>query len=177
LPDRIDRVSFGEEAMSRIPKSWLVSSLKKSHLVFAATLGDVSQEQAQQLRDGPDGWTILEIVCHVRDYQEIFLERLRRMIEENSPILTPYDEAARQALVTDHRYAQQNLRAVFQDYVQTRDRFIEQVLALDEAQLERIGIHPMTGQIDPSVTIFHIVMHDIDHAEQIARVRGLPMPE
>ncbi len=161
--------------MSRIPKSWMISSLKKSHLVFLATVGDVSQAQAQQLRDGPDGWNILEIVCHVRDYQEIFMERLQRMIEEDRPALKPYDEAAREALVIDNQYAQQELRTVSQDYVQMRQAFIALVSGLDKAQLERVGLHPMTGEIDPTVTIFHTVMHDIDHAEQIARVRGLQM--
>lgn len=162
--------------MSRIPQSWLISSLKKSHLVFLASVGDISQVEAQQLRDGPDGWSILEIVCHVRDYQEIFMERVRRMVEGDQPTLKPYDAPAREALIVENQYAQQNLRAVCQDFVQTRERFIDYVAALDAAQLARTGLHPMTGEIDPTVTIFHTVMHDMDHAEQIARVRGLPLP-
>jgi hypothetical protein len=162
--------------MSKIPQSWLVSSLRKSHLVFLAVVGDISQEEAQQLRDGPDGWTVLEIVCHVRDYQEIFMERVRRMIEEDQPTLKPYDAAAREALVINNRYAEQDLRAVCRDFLQTRQRLIDYVAALKPAQLLRVGNHPMSGEIDPTVELFHTVMHDMDHAEQIARIRGLPMP-
>jgi hypothetical protein len=163
--------------MNRIPKSWLISSLKKSQLVFAAAVGDVSQAQAEQLRDGPDGWTILEIVCHVRDYQDIFMDRVRRMVEEDRPTLKPYDAAAREALVIDNQYAQQNLLAVMDEYRRTRLAYIDFVDTLEQAQLARVGDHPMSGEIDPTVEIFHSVMHDIDHAEQIARVRNLPMPQ
>ena len=162
--------------MSRIPQSWLVSSLRKSHLVFLATVGNITQEEARQFRDGPDGWTVLEIVCHVRDYQEIFMERVRRMIEEDQPMLKPYDAAAREALIVDNQYAKQDLSAVCADFLQTREHFIDYVAALEADQLGRIGLHPMTGEIDPTVSIFHTVMHDMDHAEQIARMRGLAMP-
>jgi hypothetical protein len=112
--------------MSKIPKSWLVFSLKKSHLVLGMTIGDITQEQAHELTDGPDGWSILKIVCHLRDYQELFIERVRRMVEEDRPVLTAYDAAAREALVTQNRYAEQNLRAVFEDYGRVRHDFILQ---------------------------------------------------
>lgn len=162
--------------MYRIPKSWLIYSLERSYPVFGMVIGGVSQQEAQTLRDGPDGWTILEIVCHVRDYQEIFMERVQRMVAEDYPTLTPYDAVAREALITQNQYAQQNMNAVYQDYVQTRHQFIELVTGLDESQLAQTGKNPLTTDIDPMVSIFHTIMHDVDHAEQIARVRGMPMP-
>jgi len=159
-----------------IPISWLTFSLGKSALVFATTIGGVSQEQAGQLTDGPDGWSILEIMCHVRDYQEIFIERVERMINEDNPTLTPVDAAAREALIVDNRYAEQDLLAVYQDYASTRKKFIEYVASLADAQLERPGINPLRGEIDVLTEIYHAIMHDIDHAEQIVHVRGVPMP-
>ena len=163
--------------MNRIPKSWLIYSLERSYPLFGMMIGDVSQQEAQTLRDGPDGWSILEIVCHVRDYQDIFLERVERMVAEDHPTLTPYDAEAREALITQNQYAQQNLKAVYQDYVATRHRFIALVTGMDEAQLARTGNNPLTGIINPVVTTFHTIMHDVDHTEQIARVRGMTMPD
>ena len=163
--------------MIRIPKSWLVYSLERSHLLFGMTIGDVTQAEAQRLTDGPEGWSILEIVCHVRDYQEIWLERVQRMLQEDHPTLVAYDAAAREALIIQNQYAQQDLKLILEDYVQTRHKFIAIVAQLEDSQLLRTGLNPLSGDIDLRVTIFHTIMHDIDHAEQIGRVRGLQIPK
>lgn len=158
--------------MNRIPKSWMISALKKSHLILGMTISEVSQEQAQVLREDEDGWTILEIVCHVRDYQEIFMRRATRMLYEDVPTIVPVDEAARERMVTEHNYAGQDMRAVFHDYVATRHKFIEMLSTIEDSQLDRRGIHPMIGEVDVTVPIFHTILHDADHTEQIARILG-----
>ncbi|MEQ8677692.1 MAG: DinB family protein [Aggregatilineales bacterium] len=163
--------------MNRIPKSWMISALKKSHLVLGMTIGDVSQEQAQDIRDGADGWTILEIMCHVRDFQEIFMGRATRILNEDTPTLVPVDEAAREQMIIDNAYSQQNLRDVYKDYVRTRHVFIEMLTALEDTQLDRRGIHPMTGEVDVTTPIFHTILHDADHTEQIARILGKQLPD
>ncbi len=109
--------------MNRIPTSWMTDALHKSHLLFGLMIADVTQEQAQTLRDGPDGWSVVEIMCHVRDYQEIFFERIRTMAEtqgEERPAIRMIDEKARQAMVEERDYAHQNLQAVHEDYLKTR---------------------------------------------------------
>ncbi len=162
--------------MGRIPPSWLVASLKRTHLILGIILGDMTQEQAQQLTDGADGWSILEIMCHLRDFQEIDMERVQRILREDRPLLIVYDETARESMVMERDYAHQNFKAVFEDYVGTRLRFVELVSSLDETQWQRVGQHPMYGEIDVTIPVFHAVMHDTDHTEQIARVLGKCLP-
>ena len=128
--------------MGRIPYSWLIAGLEKTHLILGMILGDVTQEQAQQLTDGPDGWSILEIMCHLRDFQVIDMERVQRLLQEDNPLVVVYDEAARKAMITERDYAHQNLKAVFDDFVNTRQRFLELILGLDEAQWQRVGQLP-----------------------------------
>lgn len=158
--------------MNRIPHTWMISNLKKSHLILGAFIKDINQEQAQQLRDGSDGWNILEIICHVRDYQEIFYGRLKRILEEDNPTFKVYDEVAREAMITERDYANQNLKTVFEDYCKTRENLISFLSELEEKQWQRVGIHPMLGEVDISVPIFHTILHDADHSEQIARICG-----
>lgn len=162
--------------MNRIPKSWYISCLKKSYKVLGMTIGDVTQEQAQQIKDGPDGWSVLEIMCHVRDFQEIFMQRVTRMLDEDEPELVPVDEAAREKMVIDKEYAKQNLRETYLDYVDTRHRFVELINVLEDGQLDRRGRHPMTGEVDVTTEIFHTILHDADHTEQIARILGATAP-
>ena len=158
--------------MNRIPPSWMIASLKKSHRVLGMVIANVTQEQAQHMRDGADGWSVLEIMCHVRDYQEIFFERIRLMAETERPAITPYDEAARLALVTEHQYDQQNLRAVYADYCGTREKLIGYLSELRPDQWQRVGTHPLFGEDDVSVEVFHTISHDLDHSEQMGRVAG-----
>lgn len=161
--------------MNRIPRTWMISNLRKSYQILGLMLDGVTQEQSQTLRDGDDGWTILEIMCHVRDYQEIFMGRAQQMLNEDNPTLTPYDAVAREAMITEREYAKQNLREVFTDYVATRYTFIALLESLNDADLDRIGTHPMTGTIAVATPIYHTTLHDADHTEQIARVLGRTM--
>jgi uncharacterized damage-inducible protein DinB len=154
----------------------MIYSLNRTHLNLGMVLGEVTQEQAQQLTDGPDGWSILEIMCHVRDYQEIYIERVQQIVNEDNPTLQVYDAEAREALISERDYAHQNLKAVFDNYCDTRQRFIQILSDLEEDQWLRVGQHPMTGTIDVSVPVFHAIMHDCDHTEQIARTLGMRLP-
>ena len=156
--------------MSKIPHSWMISGLKKSYRVFGLTIEGITQEQAKSIYDGPDGWNILEIMCHVRDYQEIFFGRIKQIINEDNPTFKVYDEIAREALVIDNDYANQNLRETYDEYAATRQKLIEFLSSLTEDQWQRPGIHPMIGNVDITVPIFHTIIHDVDHAEQIGRI-------
>lgn len=161
--------------MNRIPRTWMIANLDKSYKILGLVLDGVSQEQAQMVRDGADGWTVLEIMCHVRDFQEIFMGRAQQMLNEDNPTLEPVDAQAREAMVIDRDYASQNLREVWQDYVTTRQQLIALLESLTDADLDRIGEHPMTGTIAVATSIFHTILHDADHTEQIARILGRKM--
>jgi hypothetical protein len=159
--------------MNRIPTSWMIDALHKSHLLFGLMIDGVTQEQAQTLRDGPDGWSAVEIMCHVRDYQEIFFERIRMMAEaqgEERPTIKMIDDKARQAMVEERDYAHQNLQAVYEDFLETRAALTAYMMKLQPEQWNRTGIHPLYGEIDVYVELYHAVSHDVDHAEQIGRV-------
>lgn len=161
--------------MNRIPRTWMISNLRKSYQILGMVLDGVTQAQAETIRDGDDGWTILEIMCHVRDYQEIFMGRAQRMLDEENPTLKPYDAEAREAMITENDYANQDLKAVFADYVATRQQFIALLESLDDEALDRIGTHPMIGTVAVTTPIFHTILHDADHTEQIARILGRKM--
>ena len=113
--------------MKGLPHEWLIAGLENSAKILDLALADVSQEQARTARDGDDGWTVLEVLCHLRDYQDIFAERIRRMLEEEAPEFRLYDESARLALVIDNAYANQDLRAVMDQYRARRRWLIERL--------------------------------------------------
>ena len=156
--------------MKGLPNEWLLEGLEHSRLTLGHILADVTQERAQTIRDGAEGWSVLEILCHLRDYQAIFAERIRRILDEDKPIFKLYDESARLALVVENDYANQDLRAVFADYAATRRQMIDLLASLDEEQWQREGGFAVDDIVDLSMPVAHTLLHDADHTEQIARI-------
>lgn len=143
------------------------NALNKNRLVFGMLLADVSQEQAQRLTDGPDGWSILTILCHVRDYQNIYLERIETILNHDEAIFKMYD---RHELIEQNDYAGQNLHAVFDEFSQTRDTLINRIGELDDAQWERTGSFEDGPTLSTLAVAIQALSHDDDHIEQIMRV-------
>jgi hypothetical protein len=144
--------------------------LRKSPVILKATLGDVSQERAQQATDGPDGWSVVEIMCHLRDYEEIFIERARLILDRDSPTLPPYNQ---EELAGERNYKSQNLKEAFASYLNRRQQFIGILSNLSEAQWQRRGLHPAWGDINMLEVGTNAALHDLNHTEQLVRTLGL----
>ena len=115
--------------MTAIHLLMMINGLNKTRLTYNMVIDDVSQQQAQQLRDGDGGWSVLEIMCHIRDYQGIYLERIDSMLNEDNPTFKSYD---RFKLIQQNDYANQDLKAVYRDYSETRDKAIELLNSLSD---------------------------------------------
>lgn len=143
---------------------WLMG---KTLEILRHILRDVGQEQAQTLRDGSEGWTVLEVLCHLRDFDRIFHDRALLMIEQDTPELVPQDH---EALATEHRYNEQLLDVVFAELVASRHNFIEFFKTLDDEQWSREGKHPERDRFTMTDAVMQVGLHDCDHIEQITRI-------
>ncbi|MDX1990851.1 MAG: DinB family protein [bacterium] len=144
-----------------------VNYMRKTVETLGHILQDVSQEAATTLRDGPDGWTVLEVVAHLRDFDGFFQHRAQMMLEQENPALPAYDHVQ---LAIDRQYNQQNLREVYTELVASRAQFREFFTSLMPEQWMRSGIHPERGAFDMMDAALQVVGHDIDHTEQVTRI-------
>lgn len=156
--------------MSLLTPWRMLRSMRKNPVILEGLIKDLSPDQARQYTDGPDGWSVVEIVCHLRDLEEIYYQRALRMLHEDEPALAGFDqnEMARQG-----DYINQDLAAVFQELVAKRRRFILFFNELTDEQWQRTGIHPEAGKIHLLEQAFQVGSHDIDHIEQLVRARKL----
>ena len=153
----------------------MLSGLRARHIVLmrrtCAILGhlltNVDHVSAQTRRDGPDGWSVLEVVCHLRDFDTIFHERARLMLENDYPTLTPYDH---EALAVERAYNQQSLEQVYAELNASRAAFADFFESLDEAGWGRAGHHPERGHFTMLDALLQVGHHDVDHLEQITRI-------
>ena len=144
----------------------LLDGFKAAPDIFRALLGGVTQEQAQGARGGDEDWSIVEVVCHLRDAEERALERMRAMRDQDEPFLAGYDQ---EAWARERDYASQDMQGALQSYLQMKEQHIAELEALTPEQWERPGMHEEQGRITISAHTLHLVAHDSQHAAQIAR--------
>ena len=138
--------------------------------ILGNVLAPVSQAVATTLRDGrdgPQGWTIVEVVCHLRDFDGYFHQRAQMMLAQDYPKLPAYDHVA---LAVEHDYINQDVHAVYDELVELRHEFIAFFKSLSPEQWARVGIHPERGHFSLTDAVMQVGLHDTIHLEQITRI-------
>lgn len=130
-------------------------------------IGPLSAEQARELRDGPQGWSIVEIVCHLRDFDEIFYQRALMMLNEEQPKLPAYDH---EAMAIERGYQEQDFNEAYLTLRRSRRRFCDFFASLSPQQWQSGGHHPERDSFDMTDAAMQVGLHDLDHLEQITRV-------
>jgi len=155
-----------EQIMPKIRRGHIIL-MQKTCAALGHIVADISQEEATTLRDGADGWTIVEIVCHLRDFDGFFYDRAQMMVQQDNPMLPAYDH---EALAIERQYNSQNLADTYAELQESRQRFVDFFQSLDDAQWERTGVHPESGPFGMLGSLMQVGIHDADHLEQITRV-------
>jgi hypothetical protein len=149
-------------------------TMRKGPAIYEALLAGVTQDQAARLRDGDDGWSVLEVMCHMRDIELIFTQRARDLLERQSPI---FQVTLNEELIARGDYAAQDLRAVLAEYKSLRAAFVALLEPLTDDQWLLAGTHPSQGPATLLDVAINTGLHDVDHQEQIIRclvpIRGL----
>jgi hypothetical protein len=129
-------------------------------------LQNVSQERAGSARGGDENWSVVEVVCHLRDAEERNLERIRLMRSQANPLLAGYDQ---EQWAIERNYAAARLEHALAAFLKFRATTLNELLALSPQEWERPGQHSETGSITIINYVQHLVSHDAVHLAQIAR--------
>ncbi len=136
-----------------------------THLM--ALVDDPTAVTLRDPNDGEKGWTILEILCHLRDFDEIFHGRALLMRDQEHPQLLGYDH---EALAHNRDYNSQNRTTVLADLQRNRAKFIAFFQDLSDEEWERGGVHPERDSFDLTDAVMQVGLHDAIHIEQITRI-------
>jgi len=147
-----------------------ITNARRTPVLLHALLHGVTRERAMEATDGPDGWSVVEVVCHLRDFEGFFRHRAELMLTEDNPDLPAHDH---EALAIDRDYQHQDLREAQAVLLEERRLFISLFESLRPEQFARSGIHPENGQITVMDSLIQLTNHDITHLDQIARCLDL----
>jgi len=157
--------------MSILNPQKALRGLPQSPTILKALLASVCQQQAIQATDGEDGWSVLYIICHLRDYEDIFGERIRWLLEQDEPTF-PFP-LNNDELIEVNQYGVQDLQLTFGAYIDKRRALINRLKTLTPEQWERSGTFPTGNRVTVVEMAVNIILHDHNHIEQIVRALGL----
>ena len=117
-------------------------------------------------RGGDEGWSVVEVLCHLRDAEEQALERMRLMRDHDNPVIAAYDQ---DSWASERNYAAADLHEALAAFHRFRSQHIAELAQLSPQQWKRSGQHEEQGEITIADHTLHIAAHDAVHAAQIAR--------
>jgi len=147
----------------------LIDALQATPAILAGLLRRASQEQARAARGGDEGWSVVEVLCHLRDAEERALERMLAMRDQDDPFLAGYDQ---EQWARERSYRTADLREALDEFTRGRAAYLVALASLDELEWRRTGRHEEQGSITIIGHTLHIVSHDAVHCAQIARQLG-----
>ena len=120
---------------------------------------------------GPDEFSVLENVCHLRDIEvEGYAIRIKRILEEENPFLADIDGSR---LAIERDYNRQNLKEALATFTSARRSNLALLEKATPAELARTGDLEMTGLISLRRLVEMMCDHDEGHLEDLDRLLRL----
>ncbi|MCB9453756.1 MAG: DinB family protein [Anaerolineaceae bacterium] len=148
-------------------RGWQFDAMRKNLKNIGYILQDTPLHDLTTYKDSGEGWTVLQVVCHLRDFEALFLHRAHLTVEQDVPAL-PFPNP--DELAAEKAYHKQDIHAVYADWQGIRAEYIGYQEALPEAAWERLAQHPTRGQVSLQDQLIVTAWHDVNHLEQILRI-------
>jgi hypothetical protein len=115
------------------------------------------------------GWGAVDNFCHLRDLEELFIERVSRMLNEDHPWMPVVDETL---WPIEREYDRQNPHVALEQFAENRSRFVTILSSLTPEQWQRRGHHAELG--DQTVLWYaeHSAEHDAEHEQALRELLG-----
>jgi hypothetical protein len=110
---------------------------------------------------------VLEVVCHLRDVEEVSAGRFRKLRDEENATVAGADALA---LARERHYLGDDLQRALAKFTELRAAHVAELSALTSDQWKRTGTHVSNGQITIFNNTVHAAWHDTNHLAQIARL-------
>ena len=118
-------------------------------------------------RPSPTKWSLFEIAMHLVEVQDVFLERLTRMLAEEQPQIVPFtpDKERQEGL-----YLSENFERRMKDFEEQRRSLFVVLKDLTDAQWKREGVHPDIKHYTVEKCMEAMMRHEEHHLLQMFNV-------
>lgn len=137
----------------------LIDRLKTQHF----QVGEVYLKFPLQLiieRKNPEKWSAYENLAHLVRYQQVFIERIIRILSQDQPAFERYK--AEEDPEFSH-FQHQSLQYLWQQMKKDRKQIIEMAEKLSEINWYRTGMHPKFGTLTLVEWFDFFLLHEAHH--------------
>jgi hypothetical protein len=117
-----------------------------------------------EFKPAPQEWSVKEIICHMRDVDEIFHDRCVRMVEDDEPFLRSFNP---DELAEEKGYSRQLWEEIRQEWDTNRERNLELFKGLGPLQWLKGAFHQERGHFNVLDVASALVRQTEEHLEQI----------
>ena len=127
-------------------------------------LAGLSEAQLR-FKPGPDSFSVLESICHLRDIEvEGYARRLGLMLREEDPLLPDLDGAA---LARERGYNEQPLQPALDAFLSMRRRCLATLADLSAEEYARRGRFENVGEVTLDGLVELWAEHDQGHLKEL----------
>jgi hypothetical protein len=116
-------------------------------------------------RPAPGEWSATEIVCHLRDVEEFYLDRVETILVNDEPALVVLDP---DRWAAERQYARHDPLLAHEAFARRRQQTLGRLAGLAVEQWERAGVHRLRGRVTVRQIVHGWARHDLAHLEQLA---------
>jgi len=143
----------------------LIARMEKAPDDYAASIEGVAPGALARRPDGKN-WAPVEIICHNRDVEEIYLDRFKRVLERED---FKFQTADPDRWADERQYLKNDAFKALSAFRARRKDTIEFLKTLKPEDLERTGVHPRLGRRTLRELIESLAGHDTNHLDQLKR--------
>jgi len=144
----------------------LIGKYRQGHRAVMDALEGLDDDELDRAAGGE--WTPRQIAHHLADSEMMSAIRLRRILSEENPVLTGYDEAEFARVLTRDRPIEPSIEAMRW----ARESSLQIIERLTDDEWARTATHEESGPYSIERWLEIYAAHPHDHAAQIRRSRG-----
>src|SRR5713101_4010920 len=118
----------------------------------------------------PDGknWAANEVICHLRDIEEVYFVRFHTMLSNGDPKLYA-DPSAADRFAEDRQYLRNDAAQALAAFRRRRAESLALLHTLTPEQRQRGCLHPTRGRLTIDAFVTMLAWHDDNHLDQLYR--------
>jgi uncharacterized damage-inducible protein DinB len=156
--------------IEHIKQRWeILTKLQDTPKRLAALFRGQSDELFRR-KPTADQWSMLEILCHLRDVEFLFVERYGKIASYDRPQLRMINN---NELAAKLKYNEDNAATVLREFQGLRAQSVLALSALPQQAWERVGLHPKRGEFSIAANAVMHVTHDANHLARLQALHGL----
>jgi hypothetical protein len=117
-------------------------------------------------RPDEKNWAAKEIVCHLRDTEELYTVRAQTMLVVDEPTFLRSDP---DRWAVERQYLRNDAAEALAAFRARRQESLDLFGKLSPAELQRTCIHPLFGRITIDQIVSLLAWHDDNHLDQLTR--------